>query len=172
MCQAEPQSLDQKLFQSMSKYILCTIYLLLLNCCWPSPAQWFLVLSLAGPMTIFYCLMAYDHTIYLLSFTAIYIVTCCLKARIVEHRICLLLGNGSVNIFPWQWIHTQQQKNLWKRCFLCVPYWGYITRTKRTKSLVPVWRRVRVPQPTSCRRQRKGNPVPGDKTGPPCFWVK
>jgi hypothetical protein len=31
---------------------------LLLNCCWPLPAQWFLVPSPTGQMTIFYCLTA------------------------------------------------------------------------------------------------------------------
>jgi hypothetical protein len=29
-----------------------------------------------------------------------------------------LLGNGSVNVFPWQRIPTQQQSYCWKQCFL------------------------------------------------------
>jgi hypothetical protein len=31
------------------------------------------------------------------------------------------LGNGSVNTFLRQWIHTQHWKNCWTRCFLCGP---------------------------------------------------
>jgi hypothetical protein len=58
-----------------SRYILSLLYILagwwpthnqlllpacLLNCCWPSPAQWLLGLSLTGLMTLFYCLMALE----------------------------------------------------------------------------------------------------------------
>jgi hypothetical protein len=35
--------------------------------------------------------------------------------------ICTLLGNGSVKTLPWQRIHAKQQKNCWKRRFLCSP---------------------------------------------------
>jgi hypothetical protein len=32
-----------------------------------------------------------------------------------------LVGNGLINMFPRQRIHTQQQKDCWKRCFICGP---------------------------------------------------
>lgn len=49
-----------------------------------------------------------------------------LIAAIVTWLHCLLCGNGWVNIFLWQWIHTQQWKNCWEWCFLCSLSRGYI----------------------------------------------
>jgi hypothetical protein len=39
-----------------------------------------------------------------------------------EVRVVQLLGNGSVIIFPQQWIHMQQYKNCWTCHFLCIPH--------------------------------------------------
>jgi hypothetical protein len=94
------------LFTVMNEYILCTIYFWLLNCCWPSPAQWLLVLSPTGSTTTFYCLTAHDGTIYLL-----YCYLYCdmmPESQNSGERRRQLLGNGSVNMFPLQWMHTQQ----------------------------------------------------------------
>jgi hypothetical protein len=54
------------------------------NCCWLSLAQSILVTDPVGIITIFFCFATLRDV--------------CL----------LLLGNGSVNMFPWQQIHTQQ----------------------------------------------------------------
>jgi hypothetical protein len=51
------------------------------------------------------------------------------KEDVVFHML-QLLGNSSVNTHPQQWIRMQQQKNRWRRCFLCGLCRGYIARTK------------------------------------------
>jgi hypothetical protein len=40
-----------------------------------------------------------------------------------------LLARGAVNTCLWQRINRQQQKNCWKRYFLCGPCQGYIAKT-------------------------------------------
>lgn len=58
-------------------------------------------------------------------------VTWHLKGEMAEPDEAPMLSNSLVNmLLQWQ-IHTQQQKNCWKRSFLCSPCQGYIMWTKR-----------------------------------------
>jgi hypothetical protein len=87
------------------------------------------------------------------------------------------LGYGSVNKFPRHGIRKQQPKYCWmitmetpfslwfvpeyyKQCQSCsgrdIPFGGGFEYLHRS--------------PASRRRRRKGNPVPGGVTGPPCSW--
>jgi hypothetical protein len=54
-----------------------------------------------------------------------------------------LLGKGSVNTLPRQWIHIPKQKNCWKRLFLCDPCHMKETTLSRAYFAVlsPDWQR-------------------------------
>jgi hypothetical protein len=53
------------------------------------------------------------------------------RQRLTKHVITVpLRGNGSISTFSLLWILQRQWRNCCKRCFLCGPCRGYITRPK------------------------------------------
>jgi hypothetical protein len=81
-------------------------------------------------------------------------VTCPLKVRIVEPEEMTIARKWLVNTFLRQRIHKCNNRNCWRLRFLCC-----LCRLEYLKH-----------SPASCSRRRKGNPLPGGITGPPCLW--
>jgi hypothetical protein len=99
-----PQGTHDRIFISRLSHIF---FRFRVNCCWPSPAELFLVPGSAEPMTMFFCLTTEERT----QFPAAPLLLCAywlsrkrvtLKRRFVEeyrgHKRCIFWRNSRRNL--------------------------------------------------------------------------